>query len=162
MEKYPELYHQNWLSGMRGKLGLFRQEKDDESLVENLLVMMHKYKADYTNTFRLLTIDKAEETVLYGNEEFTEWYKRWKTRLENQEEGKEAALNLMRQHNPFVIPRNHLVEEALEAAVEKEDYTVMDELLAVLSDPFNYSWEKEKYCSLPVPSSRPYQTYCGT
>lgn len=162
MEKYPEFYHQNWLSGMRRKLGLFQEGKDDQSLIEKLLVMMHKHKADYTNTFRLLTMGKVEDTVLYGKEEFTEWYKQWKTRIENQSEGKEAVEDLMSKNNPFVIPRNHLVEAALEAAVNKGDYTVMEELLDILSQPYNYAIETEKYCSLPTPSNRPYQTYCGT
>ena len=55
---FPEQYHSNWLAGMRAKLGLFNEEKQDESLIEDLLSMMEKYRADYTNTFRALTFDK--------------------------------------------------------------------------------------------------------
>ena len=55
---FTELYHRNWLAGMRAKLGIFNEEKQDESLIEDLLSMMQKYRADYTNTFRALTFDK--------------------------------------------------------------------------------------------------------
>ncbi len=64
--------------------------------------------------------------------------------------------------NPAVIPRNHRVEEALKAAVEHGDYSVMERLLDVLSSPYAHSSEQTEYCTLPAPSNRPYQTFCGT
>ena len=67
---FPEQYHSNWLTGMRAKLGLFNEEKQDESLIEDLLRMMEKYHADYTNTFRALTFNKLEDTALFGTPEF--------------------------------------------------------------------------------------------
>ena len=63
---FPEQYQSNWLSGMRAKLGLFNEEKEDESLIEDLLRMMKKHHADYTNTFRALTFDKLEDTDFSG------------------------------------------------------------------------------------------------
>jgi uncharacterized protein YdiU (UPF0061 family) len=68
----------------------------------------------------------------------------------------------MRNSNPALIPRNHKVEEALEAAVKQGDYNVMRKLLDVLSNPYAYSPEQDEYCQLPEPSARPYRTYCGT
>ena len=55
---FTELYQSNWLAGMRAKLGIFNEETEDESLIEDLLSMMQKNRADYTNTFRALTFDK--------------------------------------------------------------------------------------------------------
>ena len=55
---FAELYHSNWLTGMRAKLGIFNEEIEDESLIEDLLNMMQKYRADYTNTFCALTFEK--------------------------------------------------------------------------------------------------------
>ena len=52
---------------MRAKLGIFNEETQDEALIEDLLSMMQKYRADYTNTFRALTFDKLEDTVLFGH-----------------------------------------------------------------------------------------------
>jgi uncharacterized protein YdiU (UPF0061 family) len=69
---------------------------------------------------------------------------------------------LMRNSNPAIIPRNHRVEDALEAAVKQGDYRVMERLLDVLSRPFAHSPEQNDYCSLPAVSTRPYRTYCGT
>jgi uncharacterized protein YdiU (UPF0061 family) len=68
----------------------------------------------------------------------------------------------MRSSNPAVVPRNHRVEEALKAAVECSDFSVMERLLAALANPFAYSPEQEEYATLPASSSRPYRTFCGT
>jgi uncharacterized protein YdiU (UPF0061 family) len=160
--EFSELYRINWLTGMRAKLGLFNEENQDESLIEDLLNMMQKYRADYTNTFRALTFDTVEETVLSGTSEFTEWNERWQARLDRQEESKEISQELMRNSNPAVIPRNHRVEEALEAAVERGDYSVMERLLDVLSSPFAHAPEQAEYSTLPAETTRPYRTFCGT
>ncbi|WP_078381852.1 protein adenylyltransferase SelO [Sutcliffiella halmapala] len=160
--EYSRLYKQNWLAGMREKLGLFKEEAEDESLIEGLLSVMQKYRADFTNTFRALTFDKIGENVLDGKPEFVEWQKRWQERLGRQSESKEASHELMRNSNPAVIPRNHRVESALEAAVEFGDYKVMENLVAMLSKPYAHLSEQEAFCTIPGPGSKPYQTYCGT
>lgn len=161
VSRFTELYNRYWLTGMRAKLGMFNEEAEDESLIEGLLHMMHKYHADYTNTFRALTFDKPEDTALFGTKEFTEWHELWQERLGRQEETKDSSHQLMRDSNPAIIPRNHRVEEALEAAV-KGDYSVMRRLLDVLSKPYAHSPEQEEYATLPPPSSCPYRTFCGT
>ncbi|WP_053361487.1 protein adenylyltransferase SelO [Bacillus sp. FJAT-27251] len=159
--KYPELYKENWISGMRAKLGIFNKEKQDEALFEELLGMMQKHQADFTNTFRALTMDKQEEAI-FKSGEYKQWHKKWQERLDRQEDSRESSQELMRTSNPAVIPRNHRVEEALEAAVNEGDYSVMERLLDVLKDPFAHSGDQEEYCRLPAPSSLPYRTYCGT
>lgn len=159
---FTMLYKRNWLSGMRAKLGIFNEEPGDESLIEGLLSMMQKYGADYTNTFRALTFDNMEDTVLFGKAEFEQWYTLWQERLTRQEESKDSSKQLMKSSNPAIIPRNHRVEEALKAAVEQEDYSVMEKLLDALSKPYAHSKEQDYYSTLPEPSSCPYQTYCGT
>ncbi|MEH7482467.1 YdiU family protein [Neobacillus drentensis] len=159
---FMELFQVNWLAGMRAKLGIFNEEEQDASLVDNLLTMMQKYKVDYTNTFRALTFDKPEDTVLVETSEFKQWYEQWQARLNRQQESKDSSHQLMRNSNPAVIPRNHRVEAALEAAVNQEDYSVMERLLDVLSSPYAYSSEQAEYCTLPEQSTQPYQTFCGT
>lgn len=159
---FAKLFQKNWLDGMRAKLGLFNEEPEDESLIEDLLALMEKYRADYTNTFRALTFDKPEETALHGKERFAEWLERWDARLGRQNESREKSRQLMRQSNPAVIPRNHRVEEALEAAVTNGDYSVLGKLLHVLADPYAHSAEQEEYCLVAAPSGRPYRTFCGT
>ncbi len=157
ISEYSSIYHEHWLSGMRSKLGLFNEEEGDKALAEELLSIMHKQKADFTNTFQSLT----RGTDLPNSPEFQQWKERWEERQSRQSESKEASHELMRKSNPVVIPRNHRVEEALEAAVEG-DLSVMERLLDVLADPYNDSDKKAKYCELPPDSSVPYKTYCGT
>jgi uncharacterized protein YdiU (UPF0061 family) len=159
---FIELYYRNWLEGMRAKLGIFNEEKEDESLIEGLLSMMEKHQADYTNTFQALTFDRLEDTVLFDSPEFVQWHELWQARLVRQQEPKESSHQLMRDSNPAVIPRNHRVEEALEAAVNEEDYSVMEQLLDVLSSPYAHSPEQADYCTLPAKSAGPYRTFCGT
>lgn len=161
LSDFAHIFKANWLEGMRAKLGIYTEEDQDATLIEDLLKMMQKYRADYTNTFTALTFDKEEDNILFGTPEFTDWYKMWQARLSRQPESEVSSQELMRNSNPVVIPRNHRVEEALEAAVNG-DYRVMERLLKVLSNPYTHSPDKAEYCSLPAPSNRPYRTYCGT
>lgn len=159
---FTELYNYNWLTGMRAKLGIFNQELEDKSLIDDLLSMMQKYRGDYINTFRALTFDKMRDTPLFGTMEFTKWYEQWQARLGRQPKSKASSHQLMRDSNPALIPRNHRVEEALEAAVEQGDYSVMERLLNVLSNPYAHTSEQAAYSTLPELSTRPYRTFCGT
>lgn len=162
LAEFKGLYFKNWYTGMRAKLGLFNEEAEDETLITDLLAIMEKYKADYTNTFRALTFDSLEESVLLGTTEFTEWHSRWRERLGRQKESRDSWHQLMRENNPAVIPRNHRVEEALDAAVQHGDYSILDKLLEVLAEPFSHSPEQGAYCTPPAPSPVPYRTFCGT
>lgn len=148
--------------GNESKTGIFNEEIEDESLIEDLLSMMQKYRADYTNTFRSLTFDTAEDTVLFTTPEFAQWHELWQARLGRQQETKASSHQLMRNSNPALIPRNHRVEAALEAAVKQGDYSVMERLLDVLSSPYAHSPEQADYSTLPAQSNRPYRTFCGT
>lgn len=162
ISEFANIYEENWLSGMRSKLGIFNEEDEDKSLIDNLLSMMHKYGADYTNTFAALTIDKKNGIAMFSTSEFSKWNELWQERLTRQSETKESIKQLMQSSNPYIIPRNHRVEEALDAAVKNEDYGAMDRLLDALSKPFAYSKEQDEYSTLPEPSNRPYRTFCGT
>ncbi|SEM74191.1 protein adenylyltransferase SelO [Lihuaxuella thermophila] len=157
---FIQLYRSEWLAGMRAKLGLFNEEIEDESLIEDLLKMMHKHRADYTNTFLALTFDRTEDSCLFGSPEFAEWHKRWQARLDRQAESKKDSHQLMRNNNPAIIPRNHRVEEALEAAVNG-DTRVMERFLDVLSRPYAHTPDQAEYAK-PSESTTPYRTFCGT
>lgn len=160
--QFSELYHHHWLKGMRSKLGLLDEEAEDEALIKDLLELMEKHSADYTNTFLALTFDTFEGTAWFGTSEFAGWHERWQARLDRQQGGKEVSTQLMRTSNPAVIPRNHRVEEALERAENHGDLNVMEKLLAVLSDPFAHSPEQAEYAELPAQCDTSYQTFCGT
>ncbi|MFJ7824874.1 YdiU family protein [Psychrobacillus sp. NPDC096623] len=162
MTAYPEKYEEYWLAGMGNKLGIFNIEHEDISLIDTLLQLMEKYGADYTNTFRLLTLGKIDESDLFGKKDFDLWHEKWQQRLDEQDVSKDFIQQLMQKSNPVVIPRNHRVEEALEAAIEREDYSILENLLQVITSPYDYSSDYIDYTNLPSDTSGPYKTFCGT
>ncbi|PQP81863.1 YdiU family protein [Paenibacillus sp. PCH8] len=160
--QFSELYHYHWLSGMRAKIGLFNEEAEDDTLIKELLELMEKHSADYTNTFVALTLGALEGSDLNGEPDFTEWHVRWQARLGRQSESKDEVIQHMKRNNPAVIPRNDRVEEALERAENHGDYSVMHQLLAILQDPYAYTPEQAENAILPVSCDPSYRTFCGT
>jgi len=153
--KFPDRFQHHWLSGMRAKLGLFSEEAGDVALVESLLQGMLRNRSDYTNTLRALDPEKV-----CGVD--ADWHAAWSARLARQPQTLEEARRLMRRHNPVVIPRNHRVEEALEAATSSGDYQPFNRLLAALANPFEDGLEKDGYREPSTNGSAGYQTFCGT
>ena len=162
LSNFEILYKKIYISGMRKKLGLFNEEDKDENIIEDLLKLMKKYKEDYTNTFRNLTLGNINDIPMFDKDDFKVWYNLWQERLKEQNESIEDSIELMKNNNPIVIPRNHRVEEALDAAVKYNDYTVMEKLLEAINSPYDYSNINEYYSELPKPTSCAYRTYCGT
>lgn len=154
-------YKRHWLAGMRAKLGLFTAEAEDEILIEELLAWMQTSSADFTNTFRQLSQDKPLESALMADPNFAAWHGKWITRRTRQAETLEASSALMRRHNPAIIPRNHQVEAALEAATANGDLSVMHRLLGALEQPYEEAAEHEAF-TIPPPTNECYQTFCGT
>ncbi len=159
VSRFSSIYNELWLDGMRKKLGLFNEEAKDKDLITDLLAMMEKNNADYTNTFRGL--GQLDELDMFKTDEFTNWFDKWKKRLSKQSQSEHEVKYLMKTNNPAIIPRNHRVEEALTAA-ERGDFSVMDKLLKALENPYEYSKDQEEYTKLSSETSRPYQTFCGT
>lgn len=159
LSKYEQLYGETFMLGMRKKLGLFNEEEADEMLIKDLLALMEKYELDYTNTFLELTFEEASEG-LAQEKELHAWIDRWEERRERQSNSKLESVALMKRHNPAIIPRNHQVEEALEAAV-KGDYEPLHYLMELLAEPYAHTDEQKEFAKIPVPS-KPFQTYCGT
>jgi uncharacterized protein YdiU (UPF0061 family) len=159
---FPDVYQRYWLAGMRLKLGLISEEDADRELIEALLAWMHQTQSDFTNTFRDLSTESLANEKKYQAEAFQAWYSKWQDRLGRNAVAKADTVKQMQAINPAVIPRNHLVEEALEAATEHADYSFVEKLLEVLAAPFNVTSEDGRYCTAPSPTEHVYQTYCGT
>ncbi len=162
IDEYFSLYQHNWLDKMVAKLGLFHQEEGDESLVNELLNMMQKYSADYTNTFLALTFPETWNTPMSDSKEFQQWLEKWQSRRSSQKQSTSDSQKLMRDTNPAIIPRNHQVEAALEAAEKENDFSPLHRLLAVLEKPYAHTPDQAEYAAPPEPTDRPYRTYCGT
>lgn len=154
-------YEKKWLSMMRAKLGLFDHHQEDGRLIADLLNWMHQHKADYTNTFIDLSNKNELSSTQYSDFVFQEWYARWKLRLTQNNQALDSSLELMRASNPHVIPRNHKVHQALEAATQG-DLTVLHNLLNALREPYKYGDSNASYQTPPNPNERINHTFCGT
>ncbi len=143
-------YRTAWLAVMRRKLGLEGEGAGDAALADDLMLAMQG--ADWTLTFRRLADEAALRPLFDDFSAMAGWLPRWRARA-----GAGVAARLLAA-NPAVIPRNHQVEAALDAATAG-DMAPFHALLAALQAPFV---ESEAYM-LPAPTGfGPYVTYCGT
>ena len=159
IDNFQNIYEEKWLNMMRDKLGLFGKNKNDKMLINDLLNWMEKNKADYTNTFCYLMNIKISNNKIYNDKDFVNWSNDWQKRISTNISSKEKSLELMKNSNPTIIPRNHKVEEALTAANEG-NLELMNKLLFNLDKPYKEQKDIENYQS---PSGdKEYQTFCGT
>ena len=139
---FSEQYERHWLKGMRAKLGLITEEEADLNLATGFLTAMNGRNVDHTLAFRYLA-DAAlgrEEPIraLFADPSaYALWSEHWRARLARDAMARLQRAQAMRRVNPAFIPRNHRVEEALSAAVERGDYAPFETLLHILSRPFD-------------------------
>ena len=161
LDEYQSKFRDYWMGAMRKKIGIFNEEPEDLMLVEDLLMLMYKHQADYTNTFRNLNRPSQLSERLSHDGGLRDWVGKWNQRLSRQAQSMGDAQALMDQHNPLVIPRNHLVEEALEEA-SKGDMQPFHELLNVVLMPYKQP-KDDKFLSGPEANyDKNYRTFCGT
>ena len=85
--------------------------------------------------------------------------KRWKNKLSDNND-LEKSNELMKSFNPVVIPRNHRVEEVLEAS-NHNDFKPLKQFLEILKKPYENNSDILNY-QIPNKSNNKYKTYCGT
>lgn len=160
LEEFETIFQGHWLAGMRNKLGLMTNEPSDRELVDALLDWMQQNRMDFTQSFRALSDEKSITAPCFADDAFVAWHERWKARLARQPQSFSDVASHMRSHNPAVIPRNHKVEEALAAASDHGDLSVIKRLLSALANP--YADRDDEYTCPPPASTAPYRTFCGT
>ena len=168
IEPFGAMMDAAWLGVMREKIGLSESRDGDRDLVLALLSAMRAGEADFTSTFRALCAaagdrdaDGAVRAELTRPELYDDWARTWRARLDDEAPVDDRRARMERV-NPAFIPRNHLVEEALGAAVSDGDYAPFDELAAVLARPFEDQPGRERYRRPAPPPRVPYRTFCGT
>jgi serine/tyrosine/threonine adenylyltransferase len=166
---FTSRFQEHWLAGMRDKLGLSSNEEDDLELAHALLRAMHENAADFTLTFRRLCDAAADEKAdadvraLFANPTaYDSWASRWRSRLAAERLNPDARAQAMRTVNPAYVPRNHRVEQALDAAIEYGDFSPFAELLTVLSRPYEDQADYADYANPPNADERVLRTFCGT
>ncbi len=161
---FKDIYQTAWLDGFRRKLGLFGAEDDDAGLVQTFLDTLAATKSDFTIAFRALAsaLESPPAENPLGAAAFSDWRARWAQRLSRQPQSKTDVAALLRASNPAFIPRNHRIEQAIEAAIDRDDFTRFHEMLAVLSRPYDDQPQYELYARPPQHEERVLQTFCGT
>jgi uncharacterized protein YdiU (UPF0061 family) len=166
---FAEKFDAAYQAGLRRKLGLFTAAEDDPQLANDLLKAMAENAADFTLTFRRLSdaagdaAGEAEVRKLFADSAgFDGWAQRWRLRLATEPQDAAARRSAMRSVNPAFIPRNHRVEAVIRAAVDGDDFAPFEELLTVLSKPYDDQPAFARYAEPPAPAERVLQTFCGT
>jgi serine/tyrosine/threonine adenylyltransferase len=164
-EKFTAAYQ----AGLRRKVGLFTAREADEALAQDLLDAMAKNHADFTLIFRRLSdvaLDPADSEpvreLFVDPTAFDPWMARWRQRIAEEPQSASERHSAMRSVNPAFIPRNHRVEAVIQAAVANDDFAPFEELLTVLSKPYDDQPEFAAYADPPEPDQRVHQTFCGT
>jgi serine/tyrosine/threonine adenylyltransferase len=171
IDEFPGLYEACLLRGQRAKLGLAEGAADDAAdagLANDWLALLHANGADFTLAWRRLADaaagDEAPLQALIADAQgLQDWLARWRERCAAEGAAPQQRAQAMRRANPWIIPRNHRVEEALAAASEHEDLGPFERLLAALRDPYEEHPERAVYAQ-PAPAALTacYQTFCGT
>lgn len=166
---FASKYEAAQLAGLRRKLGLFTERDGDLALAQDLLERMAMHGADFTLTFRRLCdaasgseSDAGVRALFKDPAAFDSWATAWRQRLEEESVSPQERAAAMRSANPAFIPRNHLVEAALAAAVERQDFRPFEELLDVISQPYEDRAGIERYAMPALPEESVRWTFCGT
>lgn len=169
IDTYPKVFEKALIAEFRLKLGLETPLDSDLSLGMDLLECMAEGEADFTNTFRYLAdiiatnTDDADARAQFANSKgFDDWVTRWQARLDGEQRSLDDTASAMRQKNPAVIPRNHLVEAAIRAAEDKGDFSVFNDLVEEVLDPFRAREVGSHYVIPPLTDEIVHQTFCGT
>ena len=156
-------------AGLRRKLGLSTHREGDEALALDLLSRMAANRADFTLTFRTLCdaaaapeSDMRARTLFADPSAYDVWAAAWRQRLESEPASAQDRAEAMRTVNPAIVPRNHLVQEVIDAAIEREDFQPFEALLDGTSRPYENRPELEHYTRPARPEQAVIATFCGT
>ncbi len=170
LHAFPAWYEAAFLRGVRAKLGLRggADNKADAALANDWLGLLHAQAVDFTLAWRRLA-DAAEGNVERLRALFADglaldaWLARWQARCASDGVAPPDRARAMRAVNPWIIPRNHRVEEALAAASEQDDLGPFERLLAALRRPYQEDPADAAYAEpAPAAVTACYQTFCGT
>ena len=169
LEAFRDRYKEAWLGILRRKTGLARPHEDDARLIQDLLDAMAANQADFTLTFRGLSdlpadrsdADEPVRALFVDPTAFDGWAARWRRRLADESRGEAERRADMRAANPAFIPRNHLVEEAIEAAIG-DDFAPFATLVEVLARPFDDQPDFPEHRKPPREDQIVRRTFCGT
>jgi uncharacterized protein YdiU (UPF0061 family) len=158
---FDKAWQERYYDTMLNKIGIDSNNPELYSLVDDLLQIMKELKMDYTNTFLALSQEISIENNPINRADFKPWLEKWQDAIDNSN-GRQQAKKLMNRNNPVFIARNHLVEQALDEAVNG-DLSLYERLLNTLSQPYQYQNNCDEYMKPPDKVfEENYKTFCGT
>jgi uncharacterized protein YdiU (UPF0061 family) len=161
--EFPVRFEKEYMKMMGKKLGLTFLKQEDQKLIVSVLNRLKDRRLDYTVTFDLLTKSlMSEAAASQMNNELGECFDLWQKRLSKQQAVTQKVQELMRQHNPVVIPRNHYVEEVIQACEQTDNALLAEEFLQVLRTPYEEIAQTSDYQDPPSDGDKDYKTFCGT
>ena len=98
---------------------------------------------------------------IYKSNDFKNWLEIYKKRKLSKNFSKSKSIKLMRENNPVIIPRNHIVENVLSSA-DEGDLNPLNKFLKILENPYDNNLEISNYYKTDIKSGKPYMTFCGT
>ena len=168
INQFPNKMKVALMTVMCKKIGLKSTNSNSQETLQKLLSIMLDNESDYTLTFRYLSeIIKGKGNTLFKKQflehkQISNWLKEWTDLIKDQSLSKKEIALSMESSNPVFIPRNHLVERAIEAAVENNDFSEMKTLLAILNRPYEEQSSYSDFMKPPKPHEVVHQTFCGT
>ncbi len=162
LDEFPAWFRAAHLRMACAKLGIDAPRTGDAALVQEVYDWMQATHADHTNTFAALMEGDAPAHSPFTDERFLAWHVRWRQRVGDDPAAMARARTLMRRTNPVVIPRNHVVEQVLDAATHQRDLGPFQNMLAVLHQPYTTATIPEIYRMPPLDGDSEYRTFCGT
>lgn len=161
--EFPDRFIQVYMQILGKKLGLTSFRQEDQKLLFSILNRLKERNMDYTIIFDLLTKSLLSEAVTSQvKNELEESFDLWQKRLREQHASPQEVQDLMGQHNPVVIPRNHHVEAAVQECEQNGEVALAENFLQVLRSPYKELAGTSQYQDPPRDGDANYQTFCGT
>jgi uncharacterized protein YdiU (UPF0061 family) len=170
-QRFDDKFATHWLVIFGRKIGLHQPSSDHESLVKEYLELIHKTKTDFTLGYQYLikllkdAPDSNAQALRpdYVHESFYDWIEKWHVVIGSQGYHKSQTIELMSEQNPVIIPRNHIIEEIIQDAYLRDDFSSFLEFNKALENPFKTPFDPEqRYQQPPSPAQKVRQTFCGT
>jgi uncharacterized protein YdiU (UPF0061 family) len=170
IDAYPGLYQAAYGRGLLRKLGLTGSHAEHLQLGQDLLTLMAEERTDYTLTFRhladlvnpLTPPEISVHSLIELPDSFGHWLQRWRQAIKSEQVDAHQRQADMYAANPACIPRNHLVQEVIDAAVDQQNFEPFHALVDKLQNPEKFESSRARYATPPRPDQMVTQTFCGT
>ncbi|MDP4535429.1 YdiU family protein [Alkalimonas collagenimarina] len=167
LQQFQPQYEALWLQHMAAKLGIAEAVAADKALIDDYLALLEQQEADFTLAFRYLGSELTDEnnamcSALFNEQDsFASWRQRWLERLAQQGQDNKTVAARMDQINPLLIPRNHLIAQAIQHAEDNGDLRLFNRLHKAWQTPFSSSADTDLIAP-PKPQEVVQRTFCGT